>query len=368
MGLLLSGPAAHAEEPAPAATTSAPSATTLSGDAVGIDATGTLFPATLTLVPQASAGPIGLSLPGSVPTHINGGVQLRDGDLLTGRVVSFQTGVATLVSGVAGRLQIPVEQLALLITSRVLTAHPVDVPADFSGALLANGERVSGVVSFINEAQVGIDNGKRVIQIPRERVAAAILRAPTTAQKPVICLRLALGDRLSGTVTVGTGAWKLRHALGAWSIPAGQIRGWWAAGPSRMAVSDLPLTAVYTDDLQPPLMPVQVDRAGDDWLRLGELRCDQGLAMRAGSSVSCAIPDGMTSLVTLAGATAGGSAIFSVSLDGKAVTTSGPIARGGRLPLRIPVSGAKRLTLSLVNASPTEVPARGIWAWPTLCR
>ena len=368
MGLFLNTFSAHAEESAPAATPATPSAKILSGNALGIDMTGALFPASLALAPQATAEQVGLSLPGTVPAHISGGVQLLDSDLLTGRVMSFQTGIATLVSGVAGRIEIPAERIALLITSKVLTARPVDVPADFTGAVLANGERVTGTVSFINDAQVGIDNGKRVIQIPRERVAAAILRAPTYPVKPVVCLRLALGDRLSGVVTVINGAWKLRHALGEWSIPAAQIRGWWCAGPARIAVSGLTLTAAYTDDLQPPIMPVQVDRDADDWLHLGELRCDQGLAMRAGSSISCTIPDGMTSLVTLAGVTDGGSAIFSISLDGKPTFTSAPLARGGRLPLRVPLSGSKRLTLSLVNAKPNDVPTRGIWAWPTLCR
>lgn len=361
-GFLAAASAAEAAKPATAPPAPAPVAASV------LTSAGTLVPATGDL-PTVSGERLAAWLAGDAPSRIEGGAVLDDGDLLTGYAASFQAGNAVLVSGIGGRLEIPGDRLAALITSPVATANPLDVPAGFSGAVLANGERIAGTPAFLNEAQAGIDNGKRVVQIPRGRVAALVLRPAAAPAKACVRVRLATGDRVSGVLTQREGAWAIRNGLGEWTLPSTQVRGWWSEGPDRAALTALPVTASYAGDLEPPLIPLGIDRTADgDWLRIGAARCDRGLAARAGTTATVALAGGWKSLVAVLAVDHGGPAVFRVSADGKQVFDSGAIAAGAPRAVLVPVAGAKSLALTVVNVQDDAIPAHAVWGWTTLVK
>ncbi len=323
-------------------------------------------------IPAPSSEWLATTLAGPVPAHLEGGAVLADGDLLVGWPISLQAGVLTLATGAFGTLQIPAQQLSSVIISVVPTAAPVEVPAGFSGAVLANGERVAGQPSFLNQAEAGIDNGKRVVQVPRARLSALVLRAPGSPSKTVIRLRLATGDRVSGTITASNGGWSLRHALGEWTIPTHAIRAWWSEGPERLPLGALLPTATYSGAFDPPLVPLTIDRqTTGDWLYANGVRCDRGLALRAGTTVSIPVPPGPAwkSLVAVLAVDHGGGAVFTVNADGRAVYTSPALTmRSPATAIAVPVVGAKVLTLTVVNVQDNDPPATAVWAWATLVR
>jgi hypothetical protein len=63
-----------------------------------------------------------------------------------------------------------------------------------AGALLVNGERIAGTLMFINVEAVGIDTGRRVSRIPRDRVSAVVVAPP--AAGPHLWFHSLAGDRL----------------------------------------------------------------------------------------------------------------------------------------------------------------------------
>ena len=340
--------------------------------AASLSTSGVLSTPLPTGVPSATGECLVSILAGAVPSQVDGGAVLADGDLLVGLPISLQAGVLTIATGAFGTLQIADPQLAGVVISAVPTAAPLDIPAAFSGAVLTNGERISGQPSFLNQLEAGIDTGKRVVQIPRARLAALVLRAPVAPAKPVVRLRLATGDLVSGVVSASTGGWSLRHALGEWTIPLSAVRGWSSAGPDRMSASAMRPSATYTDQLDPPLIPLLSDRELDGgWLHVGALRCDCGLALRAGTTASITLPPGSAwkSLVALVGVDHGGPAVVTVKADDRVVYTSPELSmQTAPTAIAVPAGGAKVLTLSVVNSHADDQPAAMVCGWPTLIR
>ena len=308
---------------------------------------------------------------GEVPAQMAGGVVLIDGDVLVGKVVSMQAGNTSLSSGAFGMVTIPAERLAAILVTNAATSLPYVVPPAFCGALLSNGERISGQPAFLNATQAGIDNGKRVVQIPRERVAALVLRPQIPANKPVVRLRLLSGDLVSGTLTAGSdGTWNLRHACGAWSIPQVQVGGWWTESEQRLPLSSLVPVASYADDLEPPLLPLQRDQAGDgSWLRLGAVRADRGLLARAGTTATFALNGTWKSWVAVVGIAHGGPAVVRVSGDQQTLWESPPLSAGAApQPLLVPLTGVKSLHINVIAQADKTVPAYAVFGWAFLVK
>jgi hypothetical protein len=320
--------------------------------------------------PAATGDPLAAGLLGEVPSRIDGGALLADGDLLVGQVLSFQAGKTVLASGAFGQVDLPLDKLAALLINPGPTVPALGTPAGFTGAVLGNGERIAGQPSFLNATQAGIDTGKRVVQIPRERVAALVFRAPSAPTSPALHLRLLTGDRVSGTLKAAGSEVELTHACGTWRVPTAALRGWWSEGPTRAVLTALPLTMSYSGDLEPPLIPVGVDRHSDGgWLMLGTLRCDHGLSLRAGSSVQASVGGSFRTLLAVLGVVRGGPATCKVVADGKSVFDSGAL-QAGAAPrvVAIPLNGAKEVTLSVTNVQANDPPARTVWGWTTLMK
>ena len=337
--------------------------------ALALNLAGTLVPLP-TAPPSAAGDPFAATVPGDVPSLIDGGVLLADSDLLVGQVLTFQAGKAVLASGAFGQLEIPVEKLSALLFNGTPTVPAFSTPPGFTGAVMATGEFVSGQPVFLNAAQAGIDNGKRVVPVRRERLATLVFRATTPGTTGALHLRLVTGDRVSGTLKQAGNGFELTHAFGAWRIPGSALRGWWNDGPGRLMLTALPLTMSYSGDFEPPLVPVGIDRHSDgSWLELGALRCDHGLSLRAGSSVQAKPGGNFRTLLAVLGVVRGGPANCKVTADGKPVFESGPLAAGAApRAVAIALNGAKDVVLSVTNVQANDPPARTVWGWTTLLK
>lgn len=322
-------------------------------------------------LPTATGERLSQTFAVEVPERISGGALLIDGDILVGNAISLQAGTALIATGAFGLLQVPAAQLAAVLVTSVAASLPVRAPAMFTGAILISGERVVGQPTFLNQTHAGIDNGKRVIQVPRERVAALVIRPLSTISKPVVRLRLATGDLVSGIVTAGSdGAYSLKHPLGTWTIPRHQVGSWWTESAERTALSMLIPTATYREDLDPPLVPMSLDQDSDGAsLHLGRLRVDRGMMMRVGTTATFTLDGSWKSLVAMVGMAQGGPAVVRVTGDQKPLWDSGSLSAGtAAVPFTVPVQGVKLLTVTIVAQPESTIPGYAVVAWPFLLK
>ena len=335
-----------------------------------LSTTGTLLPAGNDL-PTATGERLSQTFAVEVPERISGGAVLIDGDILVGNAISLQAGNALIATGSFGSLQVPAPQLAAVLVTSAPASLPVRAPAMFTGAILISGERVVGQPTFLNQTHAGIDNGKRVVQVPRERVSALVIHPLSTISKPVVRLRLATGDLVSGIVTAGSdGAYSLKHPLGTWTIPRHQVGSWWTESAERTALSMLIPTATYREDLDPPLVPMSVDQDTDGAsLHLGRLRVDRGMMMRVGTTATFTLDGSWKSLVAMVGMAHGGPAAVFVTGDQKPLWDSGPLSSGtAAVPFTVPVQGVKLLTVTIVAQPESTIPGYAVVAWPFLLK
>lgn len=337
---------------------------------VALSTAGTLLPSSNDL-PTVSGERLAQTFAVEVPGQISGGAMLVDGDILAGNAVSLQAGSASIVTGAFGLLQIPADHLAAVLVTVVSAASPVRVSPTFIGAILVSGELVAGQPTFLNPTQAGVDNGKRVVLIPRERVAALVIHPIRPTTTPVVRLSLATGDRISGIVTAGAdGAWILKHPLGTWTIPRHQVGSWWTESPERVALTSLQPTAIYRDDLDPPLVPMRIDQDSDGgWLRLGSTRLDRGLMLRAGTTAGFTLDGKWKSLVAVMGLAHGGPAVLRIMSDQQTLWDSGPLIAGAAArPCLVSLQGVTSLSISVVSQPESTMPAYAVVGWPFLLK
>lgn len=357
-----------AEVPAPV-TAKAPG-TAAMVEVSGLSMAGTLLPAGKDL-PTATGERLSQAFSVEIPGRIAGGALLMDGDILVGKAISLQAGAASIATGAFGLINVPADRLAAVLVTTASAAWPVQAPAAFTGAILVSGERVAGQPTFLNPTQAGVDNGKRVVQIPRERVAALVLQPVSLIAKPVVRLRLATGDRVSGLVTAGAdGAWNLKHPLGTWTIPRHQVASWWTESAERTSLSALVPTATYRDDLDPPLVPMRIDQDTEGtWLRLGSMRVDRGLMLRTGTTATYTLDGSWKSLVAVVGIATGGPAIVRVMNDQQTLWESGPLHAGAAArPCLVSMQGVKSLSIGVFTQQDSTVPAYAVVGWPFLLK
>ena len=341
---------------------------------LSLSSTGALLTSSNDL-PTASGERLAQAFAVEVPSQISGGALLVDGDILVGNAISLQAGVASIASGAFGLIQVPAADLAAVLVAPTSAASPARSPKAFTGAILVSGERVAGQPTFLNPTHAGVDNGKRVVQIPRERVAALVMQPVRPMTKPVVRLGLATGDRISGSVTAAAdGAWSLQHALGTWTIPRYQIGSWWTEGAERTALSALQPLATYRDDLDPPLVPMRLDQDSEGtWLRLGTTRFDRGMMLRAGTTAAFTIEGSWKSLVAVMGVAHGGPAVVRVMQGQKTLWDSGPLTAGAAArPCVVSLQGVTSLSISVVapdtNLPDKTGPGYVVIGWPYLLK
>lgn len=335
-----------------------------------LSTTGTLLPSGNDL-PIATGERLFQTFAAEVPERISGGAVLIDGDILVGNAISLQAGTVLIATGAFGLLQVPPAQLAAVLVTSVAASLPVRAPALFTGAILISGERVVGQPTFLNQTHAGIDNGKRVIQVPRERVAALVISPLRTISKPVVRLRLATGDLVSGIVTAAhDGAFSVKHPLGTWTIPPHQVGSWWTESDERTSLSMLIPNATYREDLDPPLVPMSVDQDTDGAsLHLGRLRVERGMMMRAGTTATFPLEGSWKSLVAMVGIARGGPAVIRVTGDQKTLWDSGPLSAGATArPFTVPLQGVKLLSVTIITQPESTIPGYAVVGWPFLMK
>jgi len=307
---------------------------------------------------------LGIRLPGAVAQWIDQGLVLGDGDVLRGTPLLVGKDGLGFASDLLGPITVPYAQVAALLLSPTRIGEAA--PAGFVGAVLANGDRLGGRLASLDATTVGIDTGKKTINVPRTRVAQVVLRAPAIAADAArrLVVRFANGDRLGGTLTAPTaGRWELTSPHGAVRFTAADARGLWFEGADRRPLATLVATSGGA---------AGTDAASDGgWLSVGGQRWDRGLLCRAPSRLEYDVPAGSTALTGEVALTPGaGSAVFRVLVDGQPAFDSGPVLAGAAAkPFSVPLVGRAKLALVVdPGADSAGLGARAVWGWAIVVR
>lgn len=277
------------------------------------------------------------------------------GDRLRGRVLGLKDGTFTLASEQFGAITVPEADLAVLLLAPLLSSR---LPLDgVGGVLLANGDRMPGRIASLDAASVGIDNGRRVLTIPRERVAAVVLRPrmpPAQAQQIV---RLASGDWVTGQLSAWSpSGFELRAGRGALRCTSSEVVALWQVGAGQRPFS------FALDGEVPPQAGVDA-LPGGRMLAVGKRRFGHGLGIRGVATVT-ARTDGAAKLIGEV-AVREGRALVRIVADGRTVWDSGPLGPGDPpKPFTAVLVGAARVQVQTVAVDATA--ALVVVGWPTL--
>jgi hypothetical protein len=309
---------------------------------------------------------VAFEAPGAVDGWMDQGVVLVDGQVIRGVPRALQQGTIDFASDLLGPMSLPSAQVAAVVLSPVRTVDAGAPPTGFTGLILANGDRVSGAASFINERTVGVDTGRKVAQVPRARARLLVLHPLAIPENARQVVRLANGDRIVGTCGKLAGdGFAITNALGAWTLPTRDLRSLASEGGALVPLERLPFRA------EGWAFPIAVDGMCGEWLAAGGRRYERGIASHAPETLSITLDGTYASFVGEAALAAGpGTAVMKVVVDGKVAFDSGALtAADAPRPLRVPLGGARELRL-VVEAGPDGVTVgdRGVWGWPTLVR
>jgi hypothetical protein len=326
---------------------------------------------------------VALRFAGRAPAGmLDQGLVLQDGEVLGGVVRSVQADQLVFAADQLGAVTLPLARAQLL----VLAAQPLTALGTlpgagaeagiFQGAVLGNGDQVAGTLAFVNDQAVGINNGRRIVEIARARAAQvrlARVAAPAAAAGALQRLRLVGGDLLAGKVTILDGErCELATSWGGTvKIPAALIAALWSEGGPLTALGTLaPQAAEQTGEFD-EAFPYRVDRAVDGGqLRIGAARAERGLGCHARSVLTWQLDGGRSALVAELGVDgavgARGAAVFRIVVDGKPLRELQ--ARGGQAAqvVAVPLAGAKSLQLIVDFPAGAAAGSHGDWCWPVL--
>jgi hypothetical protein len=359
-----------ADTPLPPPESSAPSA--LGPDGLRVQGELRLSGGSLTVGAAAIALDrlVSLDAPGALPRWIDQGVVLSDGEVLRGCARSFQGGKLAFASDTLGEREFPAEAIAAIILSAVPTADPLMGGGD-PGALLANGDRVGGALAFINEHEAGIDNGRRVVKVPRANARMVMLRPPTRAKNAPTWLTLATGDRVSGVLgALGADGIELTSPqLGQLKLPISSLRLAWSVAPALQALEALPGKASSTPEFD-EAFPVLIGHGNEGaLLAAGPRRWPHGLTLHSGLAMTWEVPNGWSSLVGEVGLAGDGAALCRITLDGKEAWSHPLTTPGASAPFSLPLQGAHELRISVEPPSGGDTAGgRVVWGCPTLVK
>jgi hypothetical protein len=310
------------------------------------------------------------ALPGSVAGVVDSGVVTAEGELLRGVPHQIDKGELVFASDLHGDMRVPLAALAAVI---MLPQHVSDLPAMLTGeagAVLANGERISGTMTFCNNEAVGIDTGRRVAQIPRQRIAAAVLRAPRPAQtsRERVWFGLATGDRLLVESVSGTASGlQIKGPLGTAGINPRLLAQVWCDGGRVTQLATVPVLRAAALDRSGAALPVMPGASFP--IRLGGLPASDGVMLPARGEIAWKLPGTGTLLVWVACPAEGSDAVASVVLDGTVAWEQTVLAGAAPLPLAIPLKGATELALRAAPGPGGETARCDVaWCHPLLVK
>ncbi len=311
----------------------------------------------------------------SVAGNVDQGVVLADGDVVAGVVVGLQSEKIELASDRFGTRTLPAAGVAALILapqSLTTLARIADEPA---GGRLLNGDRLAGTVAFLNPAAAGINTGKRIVELPRERLAlvrtgAAISTGNALLQR----VRLITGERLSGTlVKLDANTLTLKHAaLGDLAIPVALVASLWSDGGTLTSLTTLPAKVAQVGFLGPAALP-RAEGAGNDGPApvIGGM-AEQVLRTQAECALTFALDGGSSVLVGGVAldprAVGRGNAVVQVIGDNQKLAEI-DLSDGSAHALNVPLAGVRSLVLKTTpGADQTTSGDLVTWSWPVLVR
>ncbi len=334
---------------------------------------------------------VALTFPGVQNSHLDQGVVLLSGEVIAGVVVSLQADKLTLASDHFGTLVLPlagVQQLVLspCPLSGFSGASGQRAGASQSGAILSNGDQLAGTVSFVNDAVIGINNGRRIVEVARSRVAQLRLAAGAPAPAPAPAnpakapaalqhLRLVTGERLDGHVeALDEQALAIETAWGGIQhVPCSLLASLWSeGGPLTPLALVKPQAVKQIGQFDEAFAPVADRNLHGGFLAVAGARAERGLGCQARCEMSFALDGAYSALVGAVGieddAGALGAAAFQVFVDGKIAFNVAARAGAPAQPMAVPLAGAKLLQLVVDFGSGGGLAGAADWCWPCLVR
>ena len=284
---------------------------------------------------------------------ISDGVVTRQGEILRGLPSELDKGILRCSSDLAGSRQLPVDSLSMIILGPLDFAALPMLLAGQPGAVLSNGERVAGTLSFLNAEAVGLDTGRRVAQVPRGRIAAVVLRPLQPVAAGCTWLQLASGDRVL--------------AGGAIAVMPEAVVAAWRDGPGcQLLAQRIPRRATATDQLAAALSV----RPGVGFPALvGGLATPDGVRLPARGEIAWDAT-GHHQLIAWAACPAGAQAtVASVALDGKVAWEQTLQPGASAIAVTVPLGGAGEVALRAGPGADGETSMRQIvWGMPMLLK
>ncbi len=284
---------------------------------------------------------------------IGGGVVGRDGSVLRGLPRVLDQGTLNWTSDLLGPRQQKLETVAAVILGPLTLDALPDLLAGGPGALLVNGERLAGTLTFLNGEAVGLDTGRRVAQVPRGRVTAIVLRQIEPAPQACTWLMLANGDRIPAGGDPG-------------ASPAAVIAGW-NAGPGFLPLGQTVPKRMLAIDRMSSTLPI---RPGTGFpTEVGGLATNTGVRLPARGEIAWAAK-GYGQFLAWAAVPAGGEAVVaSVVLDGTVAWEQTLQPDAAATPVSVPLHDAAEITLRAAPTADGETADRQVvWGMPTLVK
>jgi hypothetical protein len=309
-----------------------------------------------------------------VVSDVDQGVVLTDGDVVAGVVVGLQSEKIELASDRFGSRTLPVTGVAALILAPQPLTALSRIAGEPAGGRLLNGDHLAGTVTFLNPAAAGINNGKRIVELPRERLAlvrtGTAIAAPTGAVQRV---RLITGERLSGTLAkLDAGMLTLKHAaLGEVAIPVALVASLWSEGGALTPLTTLPAKVTQAGFLGPAALP-RADGAGNDGpLAVVGGTAEQVLRVQAECALTYTLDGNAGALVgevALDPRGNRGDAVVQVFGDNQKLAEIS-LADGAVHALNVPLAGVRSLVLK-TTSGPDQTTSGDLvtWSWPVLVR
>lgn len=214
------------------------------------------------------------------PTACDGAVLLRNGALLVGIPVSISKDQVVMRSDRFGLVHLPVATVSALAFGATVRAIGAGEP----GAVFANGDAMPGKIAFLDELNLGLDTGRRILTIPRSRVSIVRL-APLEAAPSGWRVLADNGDRLLGTLTVRGRAQMLDAGVGSMDLAKGGWSAAWWEGEDCRPATTLPFLGATPS--------VAIDAFHDGRPLSWRNRVyGRGLAIRGGARLEWARPPG----------------------------------------------------------------------------
>jgi len=317
---------------------------------------------------------VSLRFPGTARADwLEQGVVLSSGGVLAGTVESLQGGILRVVSEQLGGLSLRKEAVAAVA---LLPRRSLELPQSGEGALLANGDFLSGPVEWINSETVGVESGKRIVQVPRERVATVRFGGASGAGREFPAARarqfvsLSSGESLSGVVRELDGSTLAMEMepVGLVRLPVAAVVEIRSEGGPLVPLSAIAPAAARQVPQFDEFFPHRLDRSvAGGLLRVAGVTYERGIGCHPRCELEYDLGRAYSALVAEIGiddaAPGRGAAVFRALADGRQVFESGLVRRGeSARTVKVSLSGASRLTL-VVDFGPDGVSFGGHADW-----